>query len=144
MIKNTRVFLVALFLLYAQNIFAQKNNDVDIQLVLHNQEKAWNDGDLEGFMKGYWKSDSLMFVGRSGITYGWQKTLDNYKKGYPDTAAMGKLHFDILDMKPVSEDNYFIIGKWHLIRSIGNIGGYFSLLFRKINGEWLIICDHTS
>ena len=144
MFKNACVFLVALFLLYAQNIFAQKNNDVDIQLVLHNQEKAWNDGDLEGFMKGYWKSDSLMFVGKSGITYGWQKTLDNYKKGYPDTAAMGKLHFDILDMKPVSEDNYFIIGKWHLIRSVGNIGGYFSLLFRKINGEWLIICDHTS
>lgn len=144
MIKNTCVFLVALFLLCDQNIFAQKNNAADIQLVLHNQEKAWNDGDLEGFMKGYWKSDSLMFVGKSGITYGWQKTLDNYKKGYPDTAAMGKLHFDILDMKPVSEDNYFIIGKWHLIRSIGNIGGYFSLLFRKINGEWLIICDHTS
>jgi ketosteroid isomerase-like protein len=144
MIKNACVFLVALFLLCPQNIFAQKNNAADIQLVLHNQEKAWNDGDLEGFMKGYWKSDSLMFVGKSGITYGWQKTLDNYKKGYPDTAAMGKLHFDILEMKPVSEDNYFIIGKWHLIRSIGNIGGYFSLLFRKINGEWLIICDHTS
>jgi ketosteroid isomerase-like protein len=144
MIKNKRVFLVALFLLYAQNIFAQKNNDVDIQLVLHNQEKAWNNGDLEAFMKGYWESDSLMFVGKSGITYGWQKTLDNYKKGYPDTAAMGKLHFDILEMKPVSEDHYFVIGKWQLTRSIGNIGGYFSLLFKKINGEWLIICDHTS
>ena len=144
MIKNACAFLVALFLLYTQNIFAQKNNDVDIQLVLHNQEKAWNNGDLEAFMKGYWKSDSLMFVGKSGITYGWQKTLDNYKKGYPDTAAMGKLHFDILEMKPVSDNAYFIIGKWQLIRSIGNIGGYFSLLFKKINGEWLIICDHTS
>jgi ketosteroid isomerase-like protein len=144
MIKNAWAFLVALFLLYAPNIFAQKNDDADIQLVLHNQEKAWNNGDLEAFMKGYWKSDSLMFVGKSGVTYGWQKTLDNYKKGYPDTAAMGKLLFDILEMKPVSEDTHFIIGKWQLIRSIGNIGGYFSLLFKKINGEWLIICDHTS
>lgn len=143
MIKNACAFLVALFLLYTPNIFAQ-NNDADIQLVLHNQEKAWNNGDLEAFMKGYWKSDSLIFVGKSGITYGWQKTLDNYKKGYPDTAAMGKLHFDILEMKPVSDNAYFIIGKWQLIRSIGNIGGYFSLLFKKINGEWLIICDHTS
>jgi hypothetical protein len=144
MIKNVAVFFLAIFSLCCASVFAQKNHKEAIQLVLNNQEKSWNDGNLEAFMKGYWKSDSLMFVGKSGITYGWQKTLDNYKKGYPDTAAMGKLHFDILEMKPVSEDSYFIIGKWQLTRSIGNIGGYFSLLFRKINGEWLIICDHTS
>jgi ketosteroid isomerase-like protein len=131
-------------LFYTQNIFAQKNDNAAIQLVLQKQENAWNNGNLEAFMQGYWNSDSLLFVGKSGITYGWQKTLDNYKRSYPDRAAMGKLHFNILEMKPVAEDAYFIIGKWQLTRSIGDIGGYFSLLFKKINGEWLIICDHTS
>jgi ketosteroid isomerase-like protein len=144
MIKNACVFLAALFLFYTQNIFAQKNDNAAIQLVLQKQENAWNNGNLEAFMQGYWNSDSLLFVGKSGITYGWQKTLDNYKRSYPDRAAMGKLHFNILEMKPVAEDAYFIIGKWQLTRSIGDIGGYFSLLFKKINGEWLIICDHTS
>jgi ketosteroid isomerase-like protein len=85
-----------------------------------------------------------MFIGKSGIIYGWQKTLDNYKKGYPDKKAMGKLNFTLLEMKALSPEYYFVIGKWHLQRTIGDLQGIFTLLFKKINGEWLIIADHSS
>jgi hypothetical protein len=95
-------------------------------------------------METYWKSDSLMFIGKSGITYGWQKTLDNYKKGYPDTAAMGKLRFDLIEFKQLSNTACFVVGKWFLTRSIGNVNGTFTLLLRKINNRWVIVADHSS
>ena len=101
-------------------------------------------GDLNHFMGTYWNNDSLMFIGKSGVTYGWQNTLDNYKKGYPDTAAMGKLKFDILLVKRISTDHFFVIGKWFLNRSIGDVGGHFTLLFRKIKNKWVIVADHSS
>jgi len=123
--------------------FAQPVDEAAIRKVLSNQETAWNSDNIEDFMKGYWVSDSLMFIGKS-VTYGWQKTLENYKKRYPDTAAMGKLLFDLLEVKPLSPGFYFVVGKWHLQRSIGDVGGYFTLLFKKINGQWLIIADHSS
>ena len=95
-------------------------------------------------MKGYWQNDSLMFIGKSGVTYGWRKTLDNYKRHYPDTVAMGKLHFKLLELKSLSPVYYFVVGKWHLLRSVGDLEGHFTLLFKKINGEWLIVADHSS
>ena len=85
-----------------------------------------------------------MFIGKSGVTYGWQKTLENYKKGYPDTAAMGKLDFTILQTKRLSAIYFFVVGKWHLARSIGDVGGAFTLLFRKVKGKWMIVADHSS
>ena len=95
-------------------------------------------------MNGYWQNDSLMFIGKSGITYGWQKTLDNYKKGYPDTASMGKLNFELLQIKRLSVNYFFVVGKWHLTRSIGDVGGAFTLLFRKVKNKWVIVADHSS
>lgn len=95
-------------------------------------------------MQSYWHSDSLLFVGSGGPTYGWKTTLDHYKKNYPDTVAMGKLAFDILEVKMLSAYNSFVLGRWHLARKTGDIGGYFTLLFRKINGMWVIVADHTS
>jgi hypothetical protein len=86
-----------------------------------NKHKAWNRGDIENFMKGYWENDSLMFIGKNGITYGWTNTLNNYKKGYPDTAAMGKLSFNINTVKRLSKEYYYVVGKWHLQRSIGDL-----------------------
>ena len=133
-----------LFIIGNTSCFAQTNDQFAIKAVLQIQVDAWNKGHVEEFMDGYWRNDSLMFVGKSGITYGWQKTLDNYKKNYPDAAAMGKLTFTILETKPLSPNYYFVIGKWELKRIAGNPGGYFSLLFKKIEGKWLIICDHTS
>lgn len=123
---------------------AQSKDEQQIRQSLAIQNDAWNKGDLETFMSTYWNSDSLMFIGKSGITYGWTKTLENYKKGYPDTAAMGKLRFDLLEFRRLSPDYYFVVGKWFLTRSIGNVGGHFTLLFRKIKGRWLIVADHSS
>lgn len=115
-----------------------------IRQILAQQSDAWNKGDLEAFMLPYWNSDSLLFIGKSGVKHGWAVTLANYKKGYPDTAAMGKLHFDILETKELSASYFFLVGKWHLQRTIGDVGGHFTLLFRKIKNKWVIVADHSS
>ena len=139
-------FLIIVFILClsTQVVNAQSKDELSIRTILAAQTSEWNKGNLESFMKGYWESDSLMFIGKSGITYGWQKTLDNYKKGYPDTAAMGKLNFELVTVKRLSKDYFFVVGKWHLTRSIGNIGGAYTLLFRKIKNQWVIVTDHSS
>jgi ketosteroid isomerase-like protein len=141
--KN-RLFLCLLLALFSSVSFSQTKDETAIRNVLQAQEIAWNKGDLEKYMQGYWKNDSVMFIGKSGITYGWQKTLDNYKKGYPNKEAMGKLNFTLLEIKPISAQYYFVVGKWHLQRTIGNLEGIFTLLFKKINGEWVIVADHSS
>lgn len=130
--------------LSTQVVNAQSKDELSIRTILATQTSEWNKGNLESFMKGYWESDSLTFIGKSGITYGWKKTLDNYKKGYPDTAAMGKLNFELVTVKRLSKDYFFVVGKWHLTRSIGNIGGAYTLLFRKIKNQWVIVTDHSS
>ncbi len=124
--------------------FAQTKEDVIIQNILDQQTIAWNGGDIGNFMKPYWHSDSLMFIGKSGITYGWQKTMENYKKNYPDAAAMGKLDFTILQTKRLSVLYYTVVGKWHLARTIGDLSGHFTLLFKKIKNIWVIVSDHSS
>ncbi len=123
---------------------AQKNAREKILTLLDTQTQAWNRGDLEGFMKGYWEHDSLRFIGKSGITYGYINTLNNYKRGYPDTAAMGKLQFTILVIKKLSPRYYEVVGKWYLKRSIGDVSGHYTLLLRKINSKWVIVSDHSS
>ena len=124
--------------------YAQSADEKTIRGILDRQTKDWNAGRLEDFMKGYWESDSLMFIGNSGVKYGWLNTLNSYKKGYPDTSAMGKLSFDIISVKKLSNEYYHVIGKWHLKRTIGDLNGHYTLLFKKIKGEWVIICDHSS
>ena len=139
-------FLIIVFILClsTQVVNAQSKDELGIRTILAAQTSEWNKGNLESFMKGYWESDSLMFIGKNGITYGWKNTLDNYKKGYPDTAAMGKLNFELVTVKRLSKDYFFVVGKWHLTRSIGNIGGAYTLLFRKIKNQWVIVTDHSS
>lgn len=137
-------YLLTVCLLLAVITGAQSKDETAIRQVLEKQTAAWNRGDIVHFMDGYWENDSLMFIGKSGVTYGWTNTLNNYKKGYPDTAAMGKLRFDLITVKRLSRDYYFVVGKWFLERSIGNIGGHYNLLFRKIKGKWVIIADHSS
>jgi urocanate hydratase len=133
------------FLLFITAVgFSQSNDAVAIRKVLDEQVKTWNHGDMDGFMRGYWKHDSLMFIGKSGITRGWTKTLENYKRSYPDTAAMGKLSYDIILVKKLSNDYYYVVGKWMLTRGIGNLSGYYNLLFKKIKGLWFIVADHSS
>lgn len=123
---------------------AQTAAEKKIRAILARQTAAWNRGDIEGFMKGYWESDSLMFIGQSGVTYGWSRTLANYKRTYPDTVAMGQLQFDLISIRRLSPEYYFVVGKWFLKRSIGDLSGHFTLLFRKIGKSWVIISDHSS
>lgn len=142
---NRRFLLLLIsILLFSSVSFSQSKDEIQIREVLSWQQNSWNAGDIDQFMLTYWNNDSLMFIGKSGITYGWEKTLKNYKKSYPDKTAMGKLTFTILDVKPVSPEFYFLTGKFHLDRTIGDLEGYFTLLFKKINGKWMIIADHSS
>lgn len=111
---------------------------------LEAQQVCWNNADLSCFMEYYWHSDSLKFVTKNGIAYGWQKTFENYRKAYPDKAAMGQLAFDIKEVKVLNDREALMIGEWHLDTATGPKGGYFSLLWAKSNGKWFIILDHTS
>ena len=139
-----KLLLLSIFIGCCLVSLAQKNARQKILTLLDTQTQAWNRGDLEGFMKGYWENDSLRFIGKSGITYGYNNTLNNYKRGYPDTAAMGKLQFTILVVKKLSPRYYEVVGKWYLKRSIGDVSGHYTLLLRKINSKWVIISDHSS
>ena len=112
---------------------------------MSEQETCWNAGNLECFMQHYWHSDSLLFIGKSGLTYGWQPTLDNYISGYPDKSAMGKLTFTNEVKEFIDTETVQIIGQWELKRdSLENLGGYYSLLWKLKNGEWVIVSDHSS
>jgi ketosteroid isomerase-like protein len=127
--------------------YSQTNEGEDlaaISLVLEKQVDSWNKGDLEAYMQGYWKSDSLVFIGASGPKYGWKTTLDNYKRAYPTKEKMGQLSFKIIEMEVNSESNAVVIGKWQLQRETDKPMGYFSLFWKKINGDWKIIMDHSS
>ena len=128
--------------LHAQNI-AHKDSAMIISLMAE-QEKCWNDGDIKCFMKTYWNSDSLKFIGKSGVTYGWTNTFYNYKKKYPDKSHMGALSFEIVSVQLLSGTAAFVVGEWSLKREMGDVGGFFSLIWRKIDGQWLIVSDHTS
>lgn len=134
--------LLMLFLSFS--LFAQNKNEKTIREILNNQTAAWNRGDIDGFMNGYWKNDSLMFIGKTGVTYGWGNTLNNYKKGYPDKTTMGQLTFTLIKVERLSKKYYYVTGKWHLERTIGNLEGHYTLLFKKIQGHWAIISDHSS
>jgi len=136
--------LACLLLFTGLVLHAQSPDETAIRKLMDDQSKAWNAGNIDEFMKGYWNNDSLMFIGKSGVTYGYAKTLANYKKGYPDTATMGKLTFTLIQVKKLSGEYYHVTGKWFLKRSIGDVGGHYTLLFRKIKGKWYIIADHTS
>ncbi len=125
-------------------MLAQSKDEKAIRTLLAAQVQQWNKGNIQGFMKGYWESDSLVFIGKSGPTYGYQPTLDRYVKGYPDAAHMGKLTSTVISMKKLSADYYFIIGKWALKRDAGDVSGSYTLLLHKINGTWVIVCDHSS
>ena len=141
---SSKPLLLFCFLLAFTGARAQNEDAALIRTVLEKQEQCWNRGDIACFMEGYWKSDSLKFIGKSGITYGWQKTFDNYKKSYPDTSYMGKLSFTLLEVKTWNGTDGMVLGKWHLQRSKGDVGGYFTLMFRRIEGRWVIVSDHTS
>lgn len=135
------ICLITAFNTYSQN---EEKDKKDIQKVLKEQRIAWSKNNIEEFMEGYWKSDSLKFYGANGVTYGWDNTLERYQKSYPTKDHTGTLSFRINDISKISEDAYYVLGEYHLKREVGNADGIFMLVFKKINGEWKIIADTSS
>jgi ketosteroid isomerase-like protein len=139
--------LAALFLLITFSTIGNAQNskiESDIRAVMNDQVAAWNRGDIEGFMSGYWRSDKLTFVSGSNVTRGWQPTLDRYKKNYDSRAQMGTLAFSDLEITVLSKDAAVVLGSWSLAREKDNPHGKFTLVFRKFKAGWRIVQDHTS
>ena len=138
-------FSCFLFMLGAFALSAQEDADfATIRTSILKQQADWNRGDIPAFMEVYWKSENLQFIGANGITKGWQQTLDNYKRRYPDRDAMGQLTFGIASMEKLSKKSVFLVGTWDLKRKNDAPGGYFTLIWKKIKGKWVITADHTS
>lgn len=137
------LFLIASFASCSTKKLVQADKNA-ILSIMEMQQEAWSKGEIEKFMSGYWQSEDLSFVGSRGPTYGWQTTLNNYKKSYPGKEGMGKLAFDVLQLKQLSSDTYYMIGKYNLIIGEETPSGYFTLVWKKIEGAWKIIADHSS
>lgn len=144
------VYISIVFILYSCEFSSNssqktsfEDDKADILYVMEEQEKAWNNFDLEGFMKGYWKSDELKFYGSNGVTSGWQQTLSNYIKRYPSKDHTGELKFTIDAVSNIDKDIYYVMGQYHLKRSVGDAHGTFMIIFKKIDGEWKIIADSS-
>ncbi|MCF6348234.1 MAG: DUF4440 domain-containing protein [Flavobacteriaceae bacterium] len=147
--KNLKLLFLLIFLLslngYAQEkISNYETSKKEITTMMLQQANDWSHGDIEAFMEGYIKSDSLKFVGSRGLTYGWKNTLENYKKGYPTKEHTGTLTFNLLEFDQLANDVFLVIGKYHLKRTVGDADGMFSIILKNINGEWKIIADHSS
>ena len=140
-------FFVTLFI-SSLNIFSQNKISVKDSLSIMNvmifQQDAWNQGDIDSFMEGYLKSDELVFSGKSGPVYGWENTKNRYYSSYPNTKVMGKLNFTIKKIRSVSLNTAYLIGEYYLKRSGEDSWGHFTLLWKKIDSNWLIVSDHTS
>lgn len=142
--KLSMRLLIWVLLFAAHTAVAQHSDEQLIRSMLARQVTEWNKGNVAGFMIGYWESDSLVFIGKNGPTYGYQQTLERYRKSYPDGAAMGKLTSTLISLKRLSQDYFFAVGKWQLERKAGNLSGSYTLLLRKTDGQWVIVCDHSS
>lgn len=148
MFEMKRVPIFILFVLIGSNAYSQQrleNDDINaVRAILKSQETAWNNADINSFMKGYWQSEKLVFVGSKGPTYGFLNTLERYKASYPNKEAMGTLNFDLLFIEQWDEKTIQVIGKFTLTRENDQPTGFFTLLFRKIDSVWKIVSDHSS
>ena len=138
------VYIIFLSLFISCN---SSNNEIsdreEIKKVLMKQQEAWSNNDIDGFMEGYWQSDSLKFYSGGNLSRGWQNTLDNYKIRYPSTAESGKLEFTITDISQINKDAYWVMGEYHLFREIEDAEGTFLIIFKRINGKWKIVADSS-
>jgi|TARA_B100000787_G_C16177507_1_gene289879 ketosteroid isomerase-like protein len=144
--KSTLFSVIALlvaFQIHSQNPISLKDS-LEIMKVMKIQEIAWNNGDIDAFMEGYLKSDELVFSGKSGPVYGWDNTKKRYYISYPNTQVMGKLKFTVKKIRSISLNSAFLIGEYYLKRTTQDSYGHFTLLWKKVNNNWLIISDHTS
>lgn len=140
-----KVLSIFFLLLFAAHDSGAQQSDKDLILkLLETQRNDWNKGNIEAYMQGYEKTDSLLFVGKRGPNYGWLNTLNNYLRSYPDKSAMGYLSFDIKEVRMISDDYAFVLGSWLLKREKDEPSGYFTLILKKNAGEWRIVIDHSS
>ena len=143
--KTVLLILPLLFLLIFSSCSMNNATEIDaIKQVLTTQQIYWNNGDIEGFMLGYWNSEKFEFSSENGTTYGWESTLERYKESYPTKESMGELSFEILDVKLTSDTTAVLDGEWELIRKNNNPKGSFILKFQKIENNWLIIRDYST
>ncbi len=141
------LFAILLILGATSVIFAQSKDEKiksDVRKVMNEQVTAWNKGDIDGFMKGYWNSPQMTFVSGDNVTKGWQPTLERYKKSYDSRAKMGVLSFTDLEITVTSKDSAVVLGRFTLVRENDKPTGLFTLNFRKFKDGWKIILDHTS
>jgi ketosteroid isomerase-like protein len=127
-----------------QGSVSTKVEDADVRAVLMQQQRYWNQGDVASFMRGYWNSPELSFAGSGGIKRGWDAVRARYLSEYPDQATMGHLEFSELDIRPLGTEAALVLGRWHLTRRSGDVGGVFTLVFQHFPDGWRIIHDHTS
>jgi len=142
MVKLLLTALIALSISISS--FAHEKDERAIRGMLAVQVSEWNKGSIEGYMHGYWQSDSLVFIGSKGPRYGYAVTLARYKEAYPDADHMGRLATGITSIRQLAPDYYFVVGTWALRRKAGDVGGSYTLLLQKIKGRWVIVCDHSS
>ena len=142
--RVTRNLLHLLPLVFLLAIQVRAQMEKEIVAVLDSQVAAWNRADVPAYMKGYWKSDSLLFTSGGNIQRGWESTLEKYEKAYPTKDQMGRLSFSELEIHPLSPDAAWILGHWKLQRSKDQPGGVFTLIVRKFPDGWKVVHDHTS
>ncbi|MEY3597838.1 MAG: hypothetical protein RL521_260 [Bacteroidota bacterium] len=138
-----KIVIIALIASIGLSCSDQKSSIQEIEHIMQLQTDAWNAKDIEGFMQPYWHSDSLRFMGKSGVTLGWQATLQRYKKNYHPN-EMGVLHFTELHFDPIDADANWVDGRWTLYREKDTLSGHFSLLWKRIENQWQIVADHSS
>jgi beta-aspartyl-peptidase (threonine type) len=133
------------WLLVVAFVPAARADEKAIRQVLDEQVVAWNKGDLEGFMKGYWNSKDLTFQSGKDLTRGWQETLERYKKRYQSEGKeMGKLAFSDVVVQELGPGVAMVTGKWELTLSKETVGGRYTLIMKKLPEGWRIVHDHTS
>ena len=137
------IFFLVINISHSQSILPELDKNKIIS-VLKEQENSWNKGDIEGFMQGYIKSDFLVFNGSKGPFYGWNSVKDRYLKTYPSKEKMGKLNFKIQNISLISYNVAQLLGQFFLNYPNEQVSGYFTLVFIKTKGKWLILSDHTS
>jgi ketosteroid isomerase-like protein len=123
---------------------ASSADELAIRDVLATQQAAWNRGDIPTFLQGYRNSPDLTFAGSDGFVRGYDGLLQRYQKSYPTVEAMGQLDFSGLEIRSLGPDAAMVLGRWHLSRPVGDVGGVFTLIFRRFAPGWRIIHDHTS
>lgn len=145
-----KIFLITILILavfggvFAQSEKQKMNISAEVRKVMDEQVEAWNRGDIDGFMQGYWNSPNMTFVSGNNVTKGWQPTLERYKKSYDTRAKMGVLSFTDLEITVTGKESAVVLGRFTLVREKDKPTGMFTLNFRKFKDGWKIILDHTS